>query len=117
MTESCGGYNRIMAFPPTCRAHQTSLDEEIASAIGKLGKDVVRVRYSFGEDSTGDPAVYYKVTLRDSASRDKKIGPVSFRIMRILDEDLHLIEEWGLLAYFNFRSQSDQERLNDPAWA
>ena len=116
MTESRVGYNRIMVFPPTCRAHQTSLDEEIAEAIGKLGKDVVRVRYSLGEDSTGEPAIFYRVLLTDAASRDKNIGPVSFQVMKVLDQDLGLLGEWGLQSYFNFRGKSEQERRRDPSW-
>ena len=102
---------------PTGIVRPTPLANDIRKAIGKLGKDVVRVNYTFETDSTGDAAIFFRIVLTDAASREDKLTQVTSRIRTILYDELRPQENWGLLAYFTFRSKSEQEKLNDPAWA
>jgi hypothetical protein len=96
--------------------HKTQLDNVIAKAIRKLGKEAVRVNYSFGEDSTGEPSIFFRIVLTDAASREEKLAEVTSRIETILSDEIRPQENWGLLLYSSFRSKSEQEKRDDPEW-
>jgi hypothetical protein len=102
---------------PTRFVNQTQLASEIAKAVRKLRKEAVRVRYNFDTDSTGEPSIFFRIVLTDAASREDKIAEVARRIEKILDDDLHIYENWGLLSYFSFRSESEQAQRHEPEWA
>jgi hypothetical protein len=97
--------------------HQTQLANEIAKGVRKLGKETVRVNYSLGTDSTGEPSIFFRIVLTDAASREDKLAEVTGRIETILFDELRPHENWGLLPYFSFRSKSEQEKRDDPEWA
>jgi len=100
---------------PTGSVQKTQLDTVIAKAIRKLGKETVRVNYSLGTDSTGEPSIFFRIVLTDAASREDRLAEVTSRISTILDE-IRPQENWGLLSYFSFRSKSEQEKRDDPDW-
>lgn len=106
-----------MNMVPTGFVHQTQLANEIAKAIRKLGKGAVRVNFSLGEDSTGEPSIFFRIVLTDAASREDKLAEVTGRMTTILFDELRPQENWGLFPYFAFRSKSEQEKRNDPEWA
>jgi hypothetical protein len=101
---------------PTGLVHQTQLANEIGKAIRKLGKEVVRVNFSLGTDSTGESAIFFRIVLTDAASREDKLADVTGRIATILFDEIRPQENWGLYPYFTFRSKSEQEKRNDPEW-
>lgn len=109
--------NRCMPMVPTGSIRQSDLANETAKAIRKLGKEVVRVRYNLGTDSTGEPSIFFRIVLADAASREDKLAAVTGRIATILFDEIRPHEQWGLLPYFSFRSKSEQEKRNDPEWA
>ena len=93
---------------------------QIAAALRRaeriLAPDVVRIRYNFANDWTGDPSIFFKIVLSDDASQKAKRSETAQRVaVTILDEVK--AEDLGLHSYFNFRSLSEQEKLNEPAWA
>ena len=102
---------------PTGLVHQTQLADEIRKAIRKLGKEVVRVNFSLGPDSTGEPSIFFRIVLTDAASREDKLAEVTGRIATILFDEIRPQENWDLYPYFAFRSKSEQEKRNDPDWA
>jgi len=102
---------------PTGFVHQTHLADEITKAIRKLGREAVRINYSLGTDSTGEPAIFFRVVLTDAASRESRLAEVTGRIATILSDEIRPHENWGLLPYFTFRSKSEQDKRNDPEWA
>jgi hypothetical protein len=106
-----------MPMVPTGFVHQTDLANEIAKAIRKLAKEVVRASYNLGTDSTGEPSIFFRIVLTDAASREDKLAEVTGRIATILFDEIRPHEKWGLLPYFSFRSKSEQETRNDPEWA
>lgn len=108
--------NCYMPMVPTGSVQKTQLDSAIAKAIRKLGKETVRVNYSFGTDSTGEPSIFFRIILTDAASREDKLAEVTSRISRVLFDEIRPQENWGLLSYFSFRSKSEQEKRNDPEW-
>jgi hypothetical protein len=106
-----------MSTVPAGFVHQTQLSNQIAKAVRKLGKEAVHVNYSLGADSTGEPAIFFRIVLADAASREDKLAQVTGRIAATLFDELRPHENWGLLPYFSFRSKSEQEKRNDPEWA
>lgn len=108
--------NWYMPRVPTGFVHQTQLANEVAKAIRKLGREAVHVNYNLGTDSTGEPSIFFRIVLTDSASREDKLSEVTSRIKTVLFDEIRPQENWGLLPYFSFRSKSEQERRNDPEW-
>lgn len=83
----------------------------------KLGGDVVRVRHSVGSDTGGDPSIFFRIVLTDAASRKETLGQVVRKVEKIVFDEIHPYENWGLIPYFSFRSQSEVAGRDDPAWA
>ena len=106
-----------MGIVPAGFVKQAELDRIVAKAARKLGKDAVRTQHSLGTDSTGAPAIYFRIVLSDAASREDRLAAVANQISNALLDEIRPLENWGLLPYFSYRSQSEQRELNDPEWA
>lgn len=102
---------------PRAYAQPREFDRAVETAISKLGPDVVRVRYSFGDDATGEPSVFFRILLSDEASLRDVLFPVTSRIATSLASEIQPLENWGVLPYFNFRSHTEQNVVKEPAWA
>lgn len=96
--------------------HQSELAEQIRLAKFNLGPDVEHVAYRIREDSTGEPSIFFRITLVDSATSENVIADVTGRVAETLFNAIHPVDNWGLRPYFNFRSHSDQLRRPDPDW-
>jgi hypothetical protein len=106
-----------MPIVPSGFVHQGQLAEEIAKANEKLGRDVIHVAYNIGSDSTGEPSIFFRIVLSDPASREDRLAEVTGRVAATLFDEIRPIEKWGLNSYFNFRSQTEQRKRNDPEWS
>ena len=106
-----------MAMIPTGYVNPRLIESEIERAIQKLGPEVVRVKYKVGEDTSGEPAIYFRIVLVDSAAGVHGFGDVAENISDALFDELRPNENWGLRSYFRYRSQSEQAKMNDPDWA
>lgn len=112
-------YNKFV-YIPTRYIDTTEVEKAVDSFLKTLGPEVVRVRYNIGEDWMGDPALYFRVILADSAVDLKnldKVGKVAEGIRRPFFDKLQPLENWGLFPHINFRTESEQAQLNDPKWA
>jgi hypothetical protein len=96
---------------------QAQLDIEVANAIPKLGKEVVRLRHSVGTDTGGEPSIFFRIVLSDEAAREDVLSDVTRRIRTILFEEIRPYENWELIPYFSFRSKSEQANRNEPEWS
>jgi hypothetical protein len=108
-----------MAIVPRGLVHQGELSEAIEKARLDLATEVpevVRVRYSLDRDWTGDPSIFFRVLLRDEASKTPRLGRVARRVIDRVSEKVRP-EAFGLNSYFNFRSESEQAKLNEADWA
>ncbi len=105
-----------MLVVPGRFVHDSEIDDALLRAQGALGPNVVRIRYSFADDWTGEPSLFFRVLLSDAASKSRKLGEITERIRWGIDKAVKP-DEMGLHAYFNFRSKSEQDELQDPAWA
>ena len=81
----------------------------------KLKPDVVRIRFDIGEDWSGDPAIFFRILLSDQAAREDRLTLTTRRVRAALGE-LKLVEI-GLFPLHSFRSESEQEELNEASWA
>jgi len=98
-------------------AQQSQLDEAINALKPTLGPDVVRLRYTLGQDWSGESAIFFRIVLSDRASRRDQLRTATNQIESAIEECLQPLEQWGVLAYFSFRSQSEQAVLQEEAWA
>ena len=106
-----------MVLVPAGLVLRGQLDAEIKSAIGKLGPEAAQVSYGLEADSTGEPSVFFRIVLTDAAAREEALEDVTGRIRTFLHDELRPMANWGLHAYFNFRSYSEHRSRNDPEWA
>jgi hypothetical protein len=94
------------------------LAPKVDAAMRKLkrSKDVAHVRYDFGNDWSGDPAVYFRIVLSDEAAGEGKRRKVARRIEENLIEELGFYSVWPIIPYFSYRSASEHAELHDPKW-
>ncbi|MGO9262996.1 MAG: hypothetical protein ACLQU1_42970 [Bryobacteraceae bacterium] len=96
---------------------------EFAEAVEKVEQklresgSVIRIRHELDYDSTGDPAVYFRIVMPDSSLTKDKLLRATDDVANALVEDLDLPEQWGVYPYFRFRSQSEQEKMQELSWA
>lgn len=96
-------------------------EKELAAAIAKveqmLAPDVVRILHTIENDSSGEPAIFFRVLLSDAASRANRLQEVTGRVRALISQQIDPLNSWGLVPYLRFRSQSEQAMLQEPAWS
>jgi hypothetical protein len=90
--------------------------EQVDRVARDLAPDVVRIRLSVTQDWNENPALYFRVTMSDEASRRHPLRDVTGLVRTKVAEELRL-KELDHHPYFRFRSYSEQAKLQDPAWA
>jgi hypothetical protein len=98
-------------------AQRDQIDEAVNDLIPALGPDVVRLRYTLGEDWSGDSAIFFRIVLSERASRRDQLYGVTSQIRDTIMQRLEPLEKWGVLPYFSYRSQAEQAALEEEAWA
>jgi hypothetical protein len=106
----------LTLIPPEAATKKPQIDAAVAEALRELSPDVQRIRYEIAQDWSGDWAVFFKVLLSDEASQEKNLGDIVPRVVGSVSDRVYMAEI-GLFPYFNFRSQSEQARHPEPAWA
>jgi hypothetical protein len=100
---------------PSVVAKQQQVNATIAQVINQLAPHVVHIRYDIGRDWSGDWAIFFRVLLSDEASTGNNLRTVTTQVERMMSERLDF-EGMGVISYFNFRSQSEQAAMREPAW-
>jgi hypothetical protein len=90
--------------------------EQVDRIARDLAPDVVRIRLDVKPDWTDDPALFFRVTMSDEASRRDRLWDATELVRTKVFDELRL-EELDHHPYFRFRSYSEQAELQDPAWA
>jgi len=92
---------------------------EIQAAINvvqrSLAPDVVHIRYEIGEDWSGQWSIFFRVVLTDDAAK-RRLRDIATKVVWALARQLDF-PSMGVFPYHNFRSVSEQEALQEPAWA
>jgi hypothetical protein len=83
------------------------------NALGPLPAGVVNHRFTIENDWSGDPAIFFWITLSDEAARQTVLSQTCRRVTDFITQRLDPIGQWGLIPYFNFRSQSEQAALKE----
>lgn len=94
---------------------QAEINAVISEVVRLLAPDVVRIRFDFGEDWSGDPAIFFRVLLSDEAA-ERRLHEVTRRVVQALEDQVDF-RSLGLFAYYNFRSVSEQAVLREEIWA
>ena len=100
---------------PTGFVNQAQLSTAVIQAVQALGPEVVRLRHTIGEDTSGDPAIFFRIVLADWAVDEETLADVAGKISTTLIDELRPYENWGLLPYFSFRSNSEHSAERE--WA
>jgi len=77
---------------------------------------VVKWEYTFENDWSGDPAIFFWVILTDEASKPENLRRAKAAFISKINKHVDLTGEWGLWPYFNFRSYSEQAKLRDEVY-
>jgi hypothetical protein len=109
------GEAAIMMMPPAI-AKQPEINAAVAAVVRELSPAVQHIRYEIAPDWSGQWAIFFRVLLSDDASNAMNLRETAPRVMWRMSEKLDL-PNLGLFPYFDFRSQSEQAKLNEPAWA
>src|SRR5258708_37442028 len=99
-------------YLPSAVTKKAEIDAAIQRAHQALGPDVVRIRYEIGEDWSGQWAIFFRVVLTDDAAR-RRLRDVAAKVVRELERQLDF-PGIGVDPYHNFRSESEQETLQEP---
>ena len=92
-----------------------AIEAAVRNVEREFSTQVARIVYSFKEDHTGDPSIYFRILVRDEFAPLDHLRELSQSIsLRLMHEAA--IDESGLGSYFSFRSVSEQEELKEPAW-
>lgn len=100
---------------PAGVARETEIAEAVADVERSLAPDVVHIRYEIATDWSGDWAIFFRVLLSDEAGA-QRLRDVATKVVARLANHLDF-GALGLLAYHNFRSESEQSVLREEAWA
>jgi hypothetical protein len=111
-------YSRVMATFPKSIVSEEQLADAVDRAVQRLSPDVIRIRYNFGTDTTGDEAIFFRIVLSaEAAERSRRLRnrEVGSRVEEVLDEETRPRDNWGLFSYYSYRSESEPQS-NDPGW-
>ena len=102
-------------YLPSAVSKQAEIDAAVDRVRQIVGPDVVRIRYEIGEDWSGQWAIFFRVVLTDDAAR-RRLHDVGTKVVWELSRQLDF-PGMGVFPYHNFRSESEQATLQEPAWA
>jgi len=99
-------------YVPRAFAHQAEFEAAVARVARTLGPQFLSVTPTLGSDWQGEPAVFFLVVLSDAASRRDQILQATDQVSKAIRQQVQPLEEWGVLPFFNFRSQSEQAKID-----
>ena len=90
-------------------AQQSQFFAAVDRAASALQPRVVSVTPTLGNDWNGESAVFFEIVLADGIPRAQLL-PLTRQISESIVQQVQPLEEWGVLPYFNFLTQSEQAR-------
>jgi hypothetical protein len=105
-----------MALTPIGYVNQQEIKSAIQRVESRFAQEVDHINYSFGENLFGAPSIFFRVVVRDEASQMDRLRELARQVSILLMNEART-DENGLYAYFDFRSVSEQAKLQEPAWA
>jgi hypothetical protein len=102
---------------PRAYKQRAQFASAVAEVERKLIPRVVRIRHTLEDDWSGEPAVFLRIVLPDDATESGRLFDITSPICTEIIQQVEPLKQWGVLPYFNFRSESEQAQLKDPEWA
>jgi hypothetical protein len=94
-------------------AQQPQFFVAVAKAASLLPHPIVDVTPSLGTDWNGESAVFFQIALAAGTPRGQLLS-LTKQISQAIVQQVQPLEEWGVLPYFNFRTQSEPARVEEP---
>jgi hypothetical protein len=94
---------------------QGKIKSAVEQAERALQPNVIRIMYGLMLDWTDEQSLFFRVIISDAAAAPSKLRETTQHIRRKILTEIRA-DELGLQTYFNFRSQTEQAKLRDPAW-
>ena len=88
-----------------------ALYSELKSIEHLVPEGIVKFRYSFDDDWSGDPGLYFWVMLTDEAAEKRNVHRVATAFETLIDKRIEPHWRWGLLPYYRYRSLTEQATL------
>lgn len=102
---------------PTALVQQGPFQSAVNCAAQHLAPDVVDLTFTVGSDWSGEPAVFFMVILSNAASRKDQLLRTTSQVSNTIVQMVQPVEQWGVLPYFNFRSEAEQAKINERSLA
>ena len=106
----------IMPYVATGSVNRQEIEAAVQRSAQALAPSVVRIRYNFGPDWDGEPSVFFRVVIADEFGRNPKLSDLAQTVSITVRNETNT-DELGLHSYFDFRTVSDQNQINEPEWA
>ena len=103
-----------MATFPLTLDKQAEINAVVSDILREMAPDVVRIRFDFHEDWSGDPGVFFRVLLSDELDR-KRFHEVATRVRNTLWDRVDFFG-MGVFPYHNFRKEGEQAVLKEKSW-
>jgi hypothetical protein len=94
----------------------SELQKKLNGILPQPALGVVRWHYTYGTDWSGEPAIYFWVVLTDDASKKQNLRKATDEFTNVISRQVDFLNDWGLIPYFHFRSESEQEVLQDEVY-
>jgi hypothetical protein len=102
-------------YPPTSLEKKPQINAAVAEVLKEFSPSVKYIRFDVGQDWTGEWALFFRIMLSDEVSRNGQLGDIATRVMWRTTDRLDY-PNLGMFPYFDFRSESEQAKLREPAW-
>ena len=99
-------------YVPTAFAQQAEFQSAVNRAAQQLRPQVIDIASTLGNDWSGEPAVFFMVILSNAASQRDQLLRVTNQVSNAIVQMVQPLEQWGVLPYFNFRSEAEQAKIN-----
>jgi hypothetical protein len=104
-------------YVPTAFAQQAQFRATVNRVTQQLRPHVIDLTFTLGNDWSGEPAVFFMVILSNAASQRDQLLRITSQVSKTIVQLVQPLEQWGVLPYFNFRSEAEQAKINQQSLA
>jgi hypothetical protein len=104
-------------YVPPAFAQQAQFRSAVNRVAQQLRPHVIDLTFTLGNDWSGEPAVFFMVILSNAASQRDQLLRITSQVSNAIVQLVQPLEQWGVLPYFNFRSEAEQAKINQQSLA
>jgi hypothetical protein len=102
-----------MPYLPRGVAQPLELVKSLNALQPFLPPAVVNWRYTIDNDWSGDPSLFFWITLSDEAAKPQNLPQITKYVTGVITQHINPRGQWDLIPYVSFRSQSEQAALKE----